>query len=187
MNKIKLFSAIVSSLLLLSIVTTISVIYRPCSDCNNIPNNNGNNHTSSVWDAVFFTLINGSIFTVKNYSGSNLLLEFSESTCSECSIQNAELRLLHDYILSNSLNVVILTLLIDLDSSKELLTYYIDNNLSWFIGMINQGNYSKILLTSVPTFYFFNTTSQEINSGIGTMSLETLKSFISSSMNYILL
>jgi hypothetical protein len=71
--------------------------------------------------------------------------------------------------------------MVDLDTPKELLTYYIDNNISWSIGSINEGNYSKINIEYVPTFFLFNVTSHQIGKHIGIMIFEELFTFINSS------
>ncbi len=72
--------------------------------------------------------------------------------------------------------------MVDLDTPKELLTYYIDNNISWSIGSINEGNYSKINIEWVPTFLLFNVASHQIGKHIGIMVFEKLLTFINSSI-----
>ena len=69
--------------------------------------------------------------------------------------------------------------MVDLLTSKELLTYYTANNMTWSIGNINEGNYSKINLQDIPTFYLFNSTNYEIKRNVGTLSFSSLQDFIS--------
>ncbi|MHA1953831.1 MAG: hypothetical protein ACW96U_07790, partial [Candidatus Heimdallarchaeaceae archaeon] len=49
------------------------IYYQTCENCRtNPPENNhinGQNNDSSIWDSVFFTLLNGSVLQVKNYIG----------------------------------------------------------------------------------------------------------------------
>ncbi|MCG3221498.1 MAG: hypothetical protein H7641_08970, partial [Candidatus Heimdallarchaeota archaeon] len=63
-------------------------------------------------------------------------------------------------------------------TTKDLLTYYIDNNITWEIGRINEGNYTKIGLSVIPTFYLLNQTGFEIELWKGEMDLSQLLSFI---------
>jgi hypothetical protein len=77
-----------------------------------------------------------------------------------------------------SLELEILTLMIDLQTQKELLTYYTANNLTWNIGSINMGNYSKIHLPVVPSFFLFNSTSVLVKQYFGLISFELLLDFI---------
>ncbi|NPD87669.1 MAG: hypothetical protein HGN29_03030 [Asgard group archaeon] len=70
-----------------------------------------------------------------------------------------------------------------METSKDLLTYYIDYNITWGFGKINEGNYSKFGLSVVPTFYFFNQTGYEINLNKGEMNLSQLIDFIDLEIN----
>ena len=180
--KIKILTIIISSLVLVaSVITTTVVLYNHrCPNCEvPPPNNNGNNITASIWAEVFFTLINESVWTIKNFEGHTLLLEFAKSDCPDCSSTIPELRKLQEYIVNNTIEVTILTLMIDINNSKNLLTFYINNNLTWKIGWCNQGNYSKLNFGWVPTFYAFNSTSQLIKQQIGgTMDFNALKLFL---------
>ena len=107
-----------------------------------------------------------------------MLVEFASSDCIHCLEQLDALRELNDLIVQNDKNIVILTLLIDLETSKDLLTYYIEYNITWDFGKINEGNYSKFGLSVVPTFYLFNQTGHEVDLHKGEMELTQLLSFI---------
>ena len=148
-----------SALLVVGGIIIPIIYYQTCDNCRtNPPENNhtnGQNNDTTVWDSVFFTLLNGSVFQTKNFLGQKLLVEFASSDCIHCLAQLDDLRELNDLIVQNDKNIVILTILIDLETSKELLTYYIDYNITWAFGKINVGNYSKFGL-SVLFFILFH-------------------------------
>jgi hypothetical protein len=76
------------------------------------------------------------------------------------------------------MDIVLLTLMMDLDTTKDLLTYHIDYNISWEFGRIDRGNYSLFGLSAVPSFYLFNQTGHEIKYSEGRMTLLELVNFI---------
>ena len=170
----------ISSLIVVGSITGVIIYYQTCENCRINPDNNhinGQNNVTTVWDSIFFTLLNGSVFQTKNFIGQKLLIEIASSDCSHCTEQLDILRELNDLIVQNDKNITILTLLIDLETTKDLLTYYIDYNITWTFGKINEGNYSKVGLTIVPTFYLFNQTGHEINFQKGEMSFSQLLIF----------
>ena len=170
----------ISTLLIVGSITGVIIYYQKCENCRINPDNNhtnGWNNGTTIWDTVFFTLLNGSVFQTKNFIGQKLLLEIASSNCSQCTEQLEALKELNELISQNDKNITILTLLIDLETTKELLTYYINNNITWTLGNIKEENYSKLGLTVVPTFYMFNQTRQEINCWKGEMSISQLLVF----------
>ena len=164
-------------MLIIGSITGMTIYYKTCENCR-LEQDVINNNETTVWDSVFFTLLNGSIFQIKNFIGQKLLVEFASSDCSHCTEQLNALRDLNSLIVWNDKNITILTLLVDLETSKELLTYYIDYNISWIFGKINEENYSLFDLSIVPTFYLFNQTGNEISSWKGEMNLKQLLTFI---------
>lgn len=178
-----------SALLVVGGIIGPIIYYQTCDNCRtNPPENNhinGHNNETTVWDSVYFTLLNGSVLQTKNFIGQKLLIEFASSDCIHCLEQLDDLRELNDLIVQNDKSIIVLTLLIDLNTSKDLLTYYIDHNITWEFGKINEGNYSIFGLSVVPTFYLFNQTGHEIDLCKGEMSLSQLLTFIDFSSPYL--
>ncbi|MCG3223472.1 MAG: hypothetical protein H7647_03330 [Candidatus Heimdallarchaeota archaeon] len=137
-----------------------------------------NNVNDSLWDDVIFSLINGSSYSISNFTHSDLLIEFASSDCSFCHDQIVVLKELEDAIILSNSSVLLLTLLIDLISPKDLLDYYIFYDISWTIGNISEEYYSLINLIEVPTFYFINTTKNLVGKYEGFTNLQTLKELI---------
>ncbi|MHA2256337.1 MAG: TlpA family protein disulfide reductase, partial [Candidatus Heimdallarchaeaceae archaeon] len=171
-----------SALLIVVGIMSPIIYYQTCDNCRtNPPDNNltnGQNNETTVWDSVYFTLLNGSVIQTKYFLGQKLLIEFASSNCIHCLDQLDTLRKLNDLITQNDKSIVVLTLLIDLIKAKELLTYYINQNITWELGMVNYGNYTLVDLTVVPTFFLLNQTGHEVNQNEGIMSLSQLSDFL---------
>ena len=109
-----------SALLVVGGIIGPIIYYQTCNNCRtNTPENNhtnGQNNDTTVWDSVYFTLLNETVFQTKSFVGQNLLIEFASSDCSHCLDQIDDLRELNDLIVQNDKSIVILTLLIDLDT-----------------------------------------------------------------------
>ncbi len=133
---------------------------------------------SSVWDNISFVLVNESVRTINDFEGSILLLEFSSTNCLDCSTQLPILDEFWETISSSNESIVLLTLFIDLSTQKELLDYYISNNVTWLVGRIDYSTYSTLGLSFVPSFHLFDRNSNELKSVQTNLSLKELWDFV---------
>ena len=177
-------AAVIISTLMISggIVGTVFLL-NDCTDCIVEQPTDNENESSSVWDEITFRLINESYKVIGDFIGRKLLVEFASSNCPDCNEQNNVLNQINNLLIQEDNDIVILTLMIDLETSKELLTYYINNNISWLIGSINEANHTKIGLEWVPAFYLFNTSGELIKTKQSEMNYEELMNFLSMDLN----
>lgn len=173
--KIKLILGISLSVILVGGAIISSIWYfNFCENCI-INNENENNY---FWNDIIFSIINGSSYSIANFTQKNLLVEFAANNCLQCQNQIEILEELNNEINLKNTSVLLLTLLIDLSTQKELLDYYIYNDISWTIGSISEEYYSLINLTEVPCFYYINTTKNLIGTYTGYTNLHSLKELI---------
>lgn len=116
MKPIIIAAVIISTLMISGGIVGTVFLLKDCTDCMVEQPTDTENESSSVWDEITFRLINESYKVIGDFIGRKLLLEFASSNCPDCKEQNKVLNQINNLLIQEDNDIVILTLMIDLET-----------------------------------------------------------------------